>query len=551
MVLCTCQFKISYLMAESSWKRRIVGDLAWALDVVPVKRAQDDAKRGSGTVHIGRPAVATTAQESTTDLPELTITGVNTKFTAELHPSDKIRPSGTFFALKVKKIVSDVAIVAEAAGLPDDFPFPADNESVPFDVLKKIPLTIVFQKVLDKLSSGGAIGIFPEGGSHDRTDLLPLKIGISLIAYSALEKDGLNIPIVPVGLSYFRAHRWRGRAAVEYGRPILIDPASLPDFQAGGSKRHAVCNDLLEQIESSMRSVLVSAPDFKTLQFVHTTRRLYQKGPLGPGDRQDLSRRFAEGYKRLLLQTAGNPPKEWLDLKSRILAYQNELKELGLKDYQVPAITGEHLEEALEDALQKVDGDKFLSFLQFIYQFVHLFALLAIAAIPSVLLNLPVGILAGIYAERRRKRALAESKVKIRGFDVMLTEKVMFCIVMVPALWITYGLLLAFGTRMDHSTVALTLICFPVFSYIGIVVAEAGMVDWKDLQPYWMRMQPSSRQRLAALPSTRKHLQEDLRSFIRSVGPGFGDLYYEKDLDWTAVQEASKQSEKPESKKAK
>ena len=31
MVLCTCQQKISYLMAEASWQRRIIGDIAWAL----------------------------------------------------------------------------------------------------------------------------------------------------------------------------------------------------------------------------------------------------------------------------------------------------------------------------------------------------------------------------------------------------------------------------------------------------------------------------------------------------------------------------------------
>ena len=111
----------------------------------------------------------------------------------------------------------------------------------------------------DRLAGNGALGIFPEGGSHDRTDLLPLKIGISLIAYSALEKDGLNVPIVPVGLSYFRAHRWRGRAVVEYGRPFYIDPSTLDDYKAGGSKRRTVCNDLLEEVEANMRSVIVSA----------------------------------------------------------------------------------------------------------------------------------------------------------------------------------------------------------------------------------------------------------------------------------------------------
>jgi glycerol-3-phosphate O-acyltransferase/dihydroxyacetone phosphate acyltransferase len=347
MVLCTCQQKISYLMAEASWKRRIIGDIAWALDVVPVKRAQDNAKPGTGTIQIHRHTEdwkkddaeeETSTSTSTSTNPLLCtmiIRGMGTQFTKELQPGDKVRPGTTAHAFKVQTIVSDVELITEAAEIPSDFSVSKGDESIPYDILRHIPLTVVFQKVLDKLASGGAIGIFPEGGSHDRTDLLPLKIGISLIAYSALEKHGLNVQIVPVGLSYFRAHRWRGRAVVEYGRPIEIDPATLPDFKAGDAPRRKVCNDLLEQIETSMRSVLVQTPDYETLELLHTARRLYQKGPLTTSERQDLSRRFAQGYKKLLLLSEGNPPQEWLDLQERLRSYQYELKDLGLKDYQV------------------------------------------------------------------------------------------------------------------------------------------------------------------------------------------------------------------------
>lgn len=45
---------------------------------------------------------------------------------------------------------------------------------------------------------------------------------MALIAYSALEKDGINVPIVPVGLNYFKAHRWRGRAVVEVGLALVL-----------------------------------------------------------------------------------------------------------------------------------------------------------------------------------------------------------------------------------------------------------------------------------------------------------------------------------------
>ncbi len=40
----------------------------------------------------------------------------------------------------------------------------------------------MYEAVFDKLGQGGIVGIFPEGGSHDRPDLLPIKAGISIMA---------------------------------------------------------------------------------------------------------------------------------------------------------------------------------------------------------------------------------------------------------------------------------------------------------------------------------------------------------------------------------
>ena len=545
MVVCTCRRPVSYLMAEASWKRRVVGDIAWALGVVPVKRAQDDAKGGTGTIKFSKPQTIVTKSDTDDEEIIITVNGIDTKFTEELVVGDKIRTSDSAHGFKVQSIESDTRMVVDGQGLPSDFPtslFDEKAKALSYDLLKHTPLTTVFEKVLDRLAGNGALGIFPEGGSHDRTDLLPLKIGISLIAYSALEKDGLNVPIVPVGLSYFRAHRWRGRAVVEYGRPFFIDPSTLDDFKAGGSRRRAVCSNLLEEVETNMRSVIVSAPDYETLELIHTARRLYQRKSvrsMETMERQNMTRRFVEGYKRLLLKTDGNPPPEWLQLQSRISAYRNELKDLGIKDYQVPALKEEHLDE--EIVIENVNSDKLIRFFQIGYNIAQNLTLILVSAVPILLLNLPVGILAGLYSERRRKKALAHSKVKIKGFDVMLTEKVIFCLVMVPALWITYGLLLIFATNWERPTIFLAMMSMPIFAYIGIVATEAGIIEWYfDIRPYIMRLFPSARKRLAALPSTRTALQADLRAFIKTIGPELGEIYYGTNLDWTKIQEQTK-----------
>jgi glycerol-3-phosphate O-acyltransferase / dihydroxyacetone phosphate acyltransferase len=58
------------------------------------------------------------------------------------------------------------------------------------------------------LARNGAVGIFPEGGSHDRPEMLPLKAGVAIMALETLKKfPGTKLKIVPTGLHYFNADK--------------------------------------------------------------------------------------------------------------------------------------------------------------------------------------------------------------------------------------------------------------------------------------------------------------------------------------------------------
>jgi len=73
------------------------------------------------------------------------------------------------------------------------------------------------------LIQGQSIGIFPEGGSHDRTDLLPIKAGVSLMALGAMARDpNCRISIVACGLKYFKPWKFRSKVIVEFSRPYRI-----------------------------------------------------------------------------------------------------------------------------------------------------------------------------------------------------------------------------------------------------------------------------------------------------------------------------------------
>ena len=318
VLLSTCQRTISFLMAEKSYRKNIVGHIAWAMGVVPVKRAQDSAFRGEGLITIEKIQqqqdgsggvdggvvddvnVVNGIQKDThaskdggkknedknnnkdsekqdkTRSASYKIIGTDTKFTQQFKPKDKLRFSNCPNGLKVESIQGDTEMVA----IGNEIEFTSEQYDVvieqqeaqiqplAYDILKRIEQSAVYEKVVARLADAGALGIFPEGGSHDRSDLLPLKAGASIIAYTALEKDGLNVPIVPVGLNYFQREKIRGRVTVEYGRPIYIDPETLQDYKSGGDARRKVCNETLERYDDNDDNCVKYEIDFGILMLL-------------------------------------------------------------------------------------------------------------------------------------------------------------------------------------------------------------------------------------------------------------------------------------------
>lgn len=63
---------------------------------------------------------------------------------------------------------------------------------------------MVYKNVEECLLGKGCIAIFPEGGSHDQTYMLPFKAGIAMMALSSAANSGLIPIIIPSGLKYFK-----------------------------------------------------------------------------------------------------------------------------------------------------------------------------------------------------------------------------------------------------------------------------------------------------------------------------------------------------------
>jgi len=238
-------------------------------------------------------------------------------------------------------VISDTDIQLKAPGLKIQ---DADlSKSYDYKVIPKLDQTHVFESVIERLLQGQPIGIFPEGGSHDRSELLPIKAGVSIMALGALAKDPTcKISIIACGLKYFKPHKFRSQVIVEFSTPYRISADLVEKYKK--NKREA-CGELLVEVEKKMREVTLNAPSYRELKQIYMAREIYipsrkwekeAKKQDGKSytleDINEIQKKFTKG-----LQSFRGKP-EMQELLEDIDAYMKELKTFGIQDYQVKSV---------------------------------------------------------------------------------------------------------------------------------------------------------------------------------------------------------------------
>ncbi|EJT98296.1 hypothetical protein DACRYDRAFT_118608 [Dacryopinax primogenitus] len=499
---------VGFIVAASSMRERFIGTLGRLLGAIAVERAQDVAKAGKGFVYLDN------------DDPTL-LHGINTSFTAQLGPKNQILlPKAASSAIaQVAEVLSDTEARLKGPFSVGDgaigtkkvrdqcIKLRKDGKAgLDYKVLPHIDHHEMYEHVYDRLKSGGAIGIFPEGGSHDRTDLLPFKAGIAIMALGAMASDpNLKVQIVPCGLSYFHAHKFRSRVVIEFGQPFEVPQELVEQFKAGGEGKRLASARLLEIIYDALKTVTVRAPDYDTLQLIQASRRLYNT----PGQHLTLSqvvqlnRRFIEGY----LHFQDEPRIQ--ALKQRVIAYNEQLHALGLRDHQVEGAT----------------RAAWKSFTLLVYR-TGLVLTWTIFALPGVILNGPIFIVAAYMSEKKAKEALAKSVVKVAARDVMATWKVLVFLALTPILYTIYAII---GTYIAYyvgaetywviATPFITYTVVPVIGYCALKFGEAGMDVYKSLPPLVLAVLPGQHKRLEKLKQTRADISNEISSVIDEFGP--------------------------------
>ena len=93
--------------------------------------------------------------------------------------------------------------------------------------------------------------------------------GVAMMALGTLaDNPDCGLKIVPCGMNYFHAHKFRSRAVIEFGTPFEV-PKELVDLYRKGERREAV-GPLLDLIYQALGAVTVTSPDYDTLMVCGT-----------------------------------------------------------------------------------------------------------------------------------------------------------------------------------------------------------------------------------------------------------------------------------------
>lgn len=179
------------------------------------------------------------------------------------------------------------------------------------------------------LAGGDVVAIFPEGTTHDRPRIDPIKTGAARIALGARAAGAERLAIVPVGLTFPDKLALRSSALVLFGPPIDLDEVCPPP--AGPEDTEAV-RQLTAVIEQGLRDVSLDFPDVETALALEQAAQLALSGTDAPAtsleERYELARRLGQA-----------DPADQATVRREIGRYTTMLSGLRLTDADVIAPT--------------------------------------------------------------------------------------------------------------------------------------------------------------------------------------------------------------------
>lgn len=149
----------------------------------------------------------------------------------------------------------------------------------------------MFEAVFEELERGAAVGIFPEGVSHNEPSLVDLKTGAARIALGTREYRGIIPVIVPVGMVPTEKGRYRSEMLV-----VIGDPIEWSDLTVRGAEDRDAVRELTGRIASGLRRVTLNVEQWEDRSLVEAAEAIW-------AERQGAGKDPAERVARLGITT--------------------------------------------------------------------------------------------------------------------------------------------------------------------------------------------------------------------------------------------------------
>ncbi len=194
-----------------------------------------------------------------------------------------------------------------------------------------------FEACFQVLERGEAIGIFPEGITHDDPQLKTVKTGAARLALELEHRHGgrLGLRIVPVGLNFSAKETYRSEVLVNFGAPIRV--AEYLDGYA--ESRHNCIHALNAQIEQRIQSLMLHLPKLERARVVEAVKRLYLerlwvglhvvREPVSPQAGELL---LTQGIAHAVDEVYQNHPERAAAFVQKLDRYERWLKRLKLSE---------------------------------------------------------------------------------------------------------------------------------------------------------------------------------------------------------------------------
>jgi 1-acyl-sn-glycerol-3-phosphate acyltransferase len=362
-----------------------------------------------------------------------------------------------------------------------------------------------FRSAHTALARGDAVGIFPEGVSHNAPSLAPLRTGAARIALGACAFTGTTFPIVPVGLVHREKDVFRSEAHVLTGPPVpwddLVDGSPAPALPAPerhpASDRPTASGDAIEadsepldrdavrvltdRLENALRQITLNLERWEDRPLVECAVRIWEAGqPMAPDPRDRVAR--LEVTTRVLSAVRARADMEGLTLAREVNAHRRQLERLGLRPADLGADVS--MSRGIRWAVRRA----------------HLLLPLgATMAVAGFALFWPPYRVTGFLVDRLRLER-----------DLRSTWKLLAGIVF-HGLWLIVLALLA-GLFTSGIRGVVVAVVMPIAGITGLLVRDRWRMAWSDARRFLLLR--SRRELVAALRERQRVLGDRLQALL-------------------------------------